>query len=233
MTRLTFSFDAGPRPAATEPLLDFLAERAISANFFVVGQQLDDEGLALVRRAHAQGHWIGNHTLSHGPPLGLEGDADRVAREIGETERRIGPLAHPDRLFRPNGAGALGPHLLSPAAIAYLAANRYTVVTWNNVPGDYRSPHEAWFETALRILEGQDWSLIVLHDPFIAQMLDLLVRFCDTLSERGVSIVQPFPPSCIIMERGTPTRDLSHYMTVAPGTGAAQAPPSPSSKRGQ
>ncbi len=232
MKKLTFSFDNGPQPGATEPLLDFLHERAIRATFFVVGQQLDDAGLALARRAHAQGHWIGNHTLTHGLPLGLEGDAERVAHEIGETERRIGPLAHPDRLFRPNGSGELGPHLLSPEAVAYLAANRYTVVTWNNVPGDFRTPHEAWLETALATIEGQDWSLIVLHDPFIAKMLDLLAHFCDALDARGVTVVQPFPPSCILMERGLPTRDLADFVTVAPGTGPLQTPSPPPNQHG-
>lgn len=230
-TRLTFTFDNGPRPGATESLLDFLRERGIRATFFVVGEQLDEAGLALARRAHAQGHWIGNHTLSHGPPLGRGADGGRAAREIGETERLIGPLAHPDKLFRPNGAGALGPHLLSPDAVAYLSANRYTVVTWNNVPGDFRAPHEAWFETALETIEGQDWSLIVLHDPFIAKMLDLLARFCDVLDERGISVVQSFPPSCILMERGTPTGELSQYVTD--DTGPAPEPPSPPSQRGQ
>lgn len=214
MKRLTFSFDNGPRPGATEPLLDFLRAREIRATFFVVGEALDAAGLALIERAHREGHWIGNHTLTHGPPLGLEGDADRVAREIGETERLIGPLAHADRLFRPNGAGALGPHLLSPAAVSYLSEHSYTVVTWNNVPGDFRAPHEAWLPRALDTIEEQDWSLIVLHDQFIAPMLDLLARFCDALEDRGVAIEQSFPSSSILMERGTPTRDLSPYVTV-------------------
>ena len=214
MKRLTFSFDNGPRPGATEPLLDFLRAREIRATFFVVGEALDAAGLALIERANREGHWIGNHTLTHGPPLGLEGDADRVAREIGETERLIGPLAHADRLFRPNGAGALGPHLLSPSAVSYLSEHSYTVVTWNNVPGDFRAPHEAWLPRALDTIEEQDWSLIVLHDQFIAPMLDLLARFCDALEDRGVAIEQSFPPSSILMERGTPTRDLSPYVTV-------------------
>ncbi|WP_108660018.1 polysaccharide deacetylase family protein [Acuticoccus kandeliae] len=233
MKRLTFSFDNGPEPGATEPLLDFLRERSIKATFFVVGDRLDAAGLALARRAHREGHWIGNHTLSHGTPLGREGDAARVAREIGETERLIGPLAHPDRLFRPNGAGALGPHLLSPAAVAYLAANRYTVITWNNVPGDFRPPHEAWLETALATLDAQDWSLLVLHDPFIARMLDRLARFCDALEARGIAIVQSFPPSCILMERGVATPELAACVTPASGVAPAEAQPSHPSQRGQ
>ena len=28
------------------------------------------EGSALMRRARAEGHWIGNHTFSHSAPLG-------------------------------------------------------------------------------------------------------------------------------------------------------------------
>ena len=63
MQRLTFTFDNGPAPGATEKVLDFLAERAIKATFFVVGARLrTPQGRQLAERAHAEGHWIGNHT---------------------------------------------------------------------------------------------------------------------------------------------------------------------------
>lgn len=224
MTKLTFSFDNGPIPGATEPLLDFLAARGIKATFFLVGQQLETEAeLALAARIKREGHWIGNHTLTHGKPLGLDGGMARVVKEIGETERRLEGLAEARKLFRPNGAGSLGPHLLSEAALAYLEREAYTVVTWNNVPGDWLEPHEQWYENALRDLAAEDWTLLVLHDKFIASMLDLLGRFCDELGRRGVEVVQDFPPSCVVLDKGRPTGPLEGLVTFGESRPAATA----------
>ncbi len=40
--------------------------------------------------------------------------------EIDRAQALIGDLAHPDRLFRPQGGGgALGPHLLNRAALRH------------------------------------------------------------------------------------------------------------------
>ncbi len=71
-----------------------LAERGLKATFFVVGEQLR-EHRALAERAHAEGHWIGNHTLTHPRPLGEQGKGS--PHEIEATQALLGPLAHPDR----------------------------------------------------------------------------------------------------------------------------------------
>ena len=115
--------------------------RRIRAMFFVVGAKLRDPAArALAERARAEGHAIGNHTLTHGEPLGRRGAAEGVA-EIAETDALMAGLHGPDRLFRPNGGGgALGPHLLNAAAAEHLVAQRHTVVLWNAVPGDFRDP---------------------------------------------------------------------------------------------
>jgi hypothetical protein len=49
------------------------------------------------------------------------------AREIGHTQNPIGPLAHPDKFFRPYGGGGfLDDRLFSGAAVDYLER------TWTN-----------------------------------------------------------------------------------------------------
>ncbi len=210
MKRLTFTFDNGPCPGATDRLLDFLAERRIKATFFVIGRLLaDPERQRLADRAKAEGHWIGNHTFSHATPLGVDGSPERVRHEIGDTQRQLGALAHPARLFRPNGGGELGPHVLSGAAIDYLKEHRFTLVTWNSVPSDWKEPHEAWFDRALADLDKDPWTVLVLHDEHIAQMTDLLARFCDELGRRAIEIVQDFPAACVPIDRGCPREGLS------------------------
>ena len=199
MFDLTLTFDNGPEPGVTPRVLDALRERGIKATFFVIGEKLaDPERRHLAERAHDEGHWIGNHTMNHGTPLGETGDPQHVEHEIVAAERVLGELALPERLFRPNGGGRLGEHLLSTAARAWLVANKYTVVTWNNVPGDWIEPRRGWVERALATAETQDWSLVVLHDPYLADMMDTLPAFLDEVQRRGGTFHQDFPPSCIL-----------------------------------
>src|ERR1700756_2283298 len=97
------TFDNGPDPGVTPRVLDVLAARAVKATFFVVGAKLARHR-ELAERAHREGHWIGNHTYTHSAPFG-EQDAATARAEIERTQALLGDLAHPDRLFRPMGAG--------------------------------------------------------------------------------------------------------------------------------
>ncbi len=219
--RLTFTFDNGPCPGATEWVLDFLARRGIEATFFVVGERLSAPGgRRLAERAKAEGHWIGNHTLTHGKPLGLSGTRAHVEREIGETERLLGELAHPSKFFRPNGQGRLGPHLLSPEAVGYLTQHRYTVVTWNNVPRDWTEDRTGWPDRALATAATLPWSLLVLHDEFVAAMPEKLEGFCDRLAEEGIEIVQEIPEECMPIRAGGAARGLQSLVS---GEGITQS----------
>src|SRR5262245_39514782 len=115
---LTLSFDNGPTDV-TPLVLDVLARRGVKSTFFVIGEQLARER-ALAERAHAEGHWIGNHTWSHSRPFGLM-EADAAKREFDRTQDAIGSLAHPSRLFRPYGQGGnLDRRLLSRPIVEHL-----------------------------------------------------------------------------------------------------------------
>jgi hypothetical protein len=105
-------------------------------------------------------------------------------------------------LFRPIGRGRLGPHLLNGAALDHLLAERHTVVTWNNVPRDYEAPHRAWLPRALATARGQEWSLVVLHDHALADMMDTLAAFLDRCRADGVTLSQAFPDTCIPVANG-------------------------------
>src|SRR5580658_5217360 len=142
MKKVTLSFDNGPDPKGTTAfVLDELARHDILASFFVTGRQLARPGgRDLAERAHAAGHWIGNHTLTHSIMFGDSDDPSLPDREIGKTQALIGDLAYPDRLFRPyGGGGVIGPRLLSAAAVAHLERGGYTCVLWNSVPRDWEA----------------------------------------------------------------------------------------------
>src|SRR5689334_1276457 len=86
---VTLTFDNGPDPAVTPHVLDVLAAHGLRATFFVVGEQLA-RARELAERAHAEGHWIGNHTWTHRAPFGRLDDASAPHREIERTQALIG-----------------------------------------------------------------------------------------------------------------------------------------------
>ena len=207
------SFDNGPEPEATPGVLDVLVRRGIRATFFVIGETLRDPArLALAARARAEGHAIGNHTLTHGEPLGRRGEAEAVA-EIAGADALLGALREPERLFRPNGGGgALGPHLLNAGAVRHLAAGGHTVVLWNAVPRDFADP-EGWPATAEAQLAAAETPLLmVLHDLPNGAMRHL-DRVLGGWLDRGVRFLAEPPEYCVVMRRGQALPGLAAYVS--------------------
>lgn len=216
---VTLTFDNGPDPDATPDVLDVLRRRRLRATFFVVGQRLVDPARrALAQRAHAEGHWIGNHTFSHAGALGARQDPGHAAAEISHTQELLGGLAHPDRLFRPvGGGGRLGPHLLSAEARDHLASGGYTIVLWSAVPGDWRDP-DGWPDRALEQCLAQPRPVLVLHDIAGGAMrhLDAVLG---RLADAGARFAQDFPPAAMPMRRGVAGAGLAGIVTpVAAGS---------------
>ena len=202
MKRVTLTFDNGPVPGISERVLEILSARRIPATFFVIGERLDTPaGRTLAQRAHAEGHWIGNHSLTHSVPLGENADAEYARREIEEAQKQIGELAHREKLFRPmGGGGAIGPHLLSRAALDCLQAGEYTCVLWSSVPGDWKD-QEGWVERCLADVAAQDWATVVLHDIENAS-LPRLSELLERLATLDVEYRQDFPDDVVMLRRG-------------------------------
>jgi peptidoglycan/xylan/chitin deacetylase (PgdA/CDA1 family) len=210
--QVTLSFDNGPEPAITPRVLETLDQAGVKATFFVLGSKIADaQRRALAVRAHAEGHWIGNHTKTHAVPLGRISDEKTICGEILDTQDLIGDLAHPDRLFRPfGGGGALGTHLLNKAALRILEKERFTCVLWNAVPRDWKHPH-GWVDVALAQCRAQPWSLVVLHDLPNGAM-DHLAEFIDRVRAAGGRFRQDFPPECVPLLRGQAVAPLEAYV---------------------
>jgi peptidoglycan/xylan/chitin deacetylase (PgdA/CDA1 family) len=212
---VTLTFDNGPEPAVTPRVLETLEKHRIQATFFVLGSKLADPARrGLAKRAHAEGHWIGNHTMTHSTPLGRLPQPERAIGEIVEAQALIDELAHPDRLFRPfGGGGDIGPHLLNAAALEVLTAERMTCVLWNAVPRDWEDPR-GWAEVALAQCLGHAWTLLVLHDLPTGAMGRLNI-FIERLRDHGARFRQDFPPECVPILRGKPVAPLEAYLSAA------------------
>lgn len=217
MPDLTLTFDNGPEPEVTPRVLDILARRGLKTTFFVVGEKLEDpERLELARRAHAEGHKIGNHTYTHSTPLGQMHDSTDAVEELRRTDALVAKTGETRKLFRPfGGGGKLGPHLMSPPVVDYLHRNAYSCVLWNAIPRDWADP-EGWVETALAQIAAQNHTLIVLHDLPTGAM-DRLEEFLDRAEADGVTFREDFPEDCVPMVEGKDTVPLAPFTSAAAG----------------
>ena len=150
--------------------------------------------------------------MTHGVPLGTSGSKTRVSAEIGGAHEALRGLTGDQLLFRPNGRGILGPHLLSEAAVAYLIAYRYTVVTWNAVPRDWETPRDGWVTRAHCAIKLHDWTVLVLHDQHHPTIHDL-AAFLDAVAQHDVEIRSDFPTTCLPLQHGRVHTALRGLMT--------------------
>jgi peptidoglycan/xylan/chitin deacetylase (PgdA/CDA1 family) len=176
------TFDDGPHPDYTPPLLDVLNQEAVRATFFVIGERAERYP-ALVRRMAAEGHLIGHHSFTHSEPGRTS--ARQLLDEVGRTQELLTALVGgPSPWFRPPKGKVTAGKLWR----LWRAGQR--VVLWNVDPKDYacRSAEEvrAWF--ARRPLAGGD--VVLLHDshPHAAGVLPQLI---EATRRRGLEFVTP------------------------------------------
>lgn len=210
---MTLSFDNGPDPEVTPQVLDVLDQHGIKASFFVIGDKLRDPGRWNVcREACERGHWIGNHTVNHLTPLGLNRDPSMSEFEIEETQRLLGCLSHKKRFFRPfGGGGHLNGNLLDKTAFETLKRGKYTCVLWNVVPRDWEVPKD-WPDIALAMIDQVDRPLVVLHDIYTNAMNEL-DDFIRKARDRGITFEQEFPEDCVPIVEGKMRCDVSPYLS--------------------
>ena len=82
---IALTFDDGPGPY-TAQLLDILDQHGAKATFFLIGSKVSAQADVL-RRMHARGHQLGNHSWSH-PEL-PKLPVDQIASEIDRTNDAI------------------------------------------------------------------------------------------------------------------------------------------------
>ena len=195
--QLTLTFDNGPTPGVTDRVLDILAERSLPAIFFVVANQVDRNAtaVALLTRMVADGHRVGNHSLTHGRPLG-ELDGKETIAEIARAQVILGRFTGGNFLFRPWGTeGQLDRRCLNRTAVDYLVGGKHTCVLWNSVPRDWAEP-VGWVDRALADVRARHHTVVVIHDVASGAM-DELPRFLDELDRSGVSVTGDLPDECV------------------------------------
>lgn len=201
--KITLTFDNGPYVGATDRLLDILGKHDVKATFFLVGNRLLEPGTKeLARRAKAEGHWIGHHTMRHLVPLGMSEDPNHVQTEIAEADAIVAEFAHPNKFFRPPAKAYFGPHMISKAGLDYCVAHGHTIVTWNDIPRDGVEPRNGWVERLMQSIRTRDWTVTILHDHHLGVAMENFADFMDRAKGEGFTFVQDLPDEVLPLYRG-------------------------------
>ena len=210
--RVTITFDNGPTPGVTDQVLDILAERSLRAIFFVVANRVDGDAAAraLLTRMVGDCHRVGNHSLTHGRPLGELREQETIA-EIATARDILREFTGENFLFRPWGTeGQLDRRCLNRTAVNYLVSGKHTCVLWNSVPRDWADP-VGWIDRALADVRAREHTLVVVHD-LPSGAMDGLPRFLDELERNGVTVTAELPTECVPIVDGHIVSPVDHLM---------------------
>jgi peptidoglycan/xylan/chitin deacetylase (PgdA/CDA1 family) len=152
---LYLTFDDGPNPYTTEPIVRFLQREQVPATFFMVGRHVEQFPRVARLVAHA-GFGVGNHTHTH-TRLALAGPA-RTAWEVATAHAVIMQATGvtPRHFRAPHG-------YRNPFLRRILAGRGYQVFGWTLGVWDTARPGSAVIRR--RVAEGiSPGAILLLHD---------------------------------------------------------------------
>lgn len=152
---IALTFDDGPNPSATEPLLDLLGRHSACATFFLIGRHVRRHP-DLVQQTARCGHALGNHGDSHRafPLLSL----GTLHRELVACNEAIADATGaPPHVMRP-------PYGLRRPGLRRLAfqCGLRRIVLWSRCAWDWLPRQPAQVRASLELVRGGD--VVLLHD---------------------------------------------------------------------
>lgn len=154
--RIALTYDDGPNAPSTLEILDILAAYQVKATFFCVGVNSLNHP-QIVRRAYAEGHVIGNHSMHHSRKAGLMPHESAHIDDCTETLTEL--LGVQPRLYRaPWG-------WLTPWETRRLTQRGFSLIGWDVYTYDWQIPYPDGAEIAAQIVrDSRPGSIILLHD---------------------------------------------------------------------
>ena len=152
---IALTFDDGPNPKITPPLLDLLDTHQVVATFFVIGKWAEMD-LGLTREIAARGHVVANHTYTH-PRLALC-SSGKIAKELRRCDDAIeSATGRRPRWMRP-------PYGYRSPLVARVVRDRGDagIVMWSVAARDWKIQPSAKLIDRLRRVRGGD--IVLLHD---------------------------------------------------------------------
>jgi peptidoglycan-N-acetylglucosamine deacetylase len=177
---IALTFDDGPHDQATPALLDVLKKHNAKATFFVLGSRIVATA-PILRRMVAEGHSIGNHTLTHAQLTNLEFDDARAEIEnVTPLLRRITGTV--PKVFRPP-YGAVNDNVVTTAR-----ANGLAIILWSVNPNDSSYFSKATVISDRIVSSARDGDIVFMHDTSqrSVEAVEMTIR---SLSEKGFVFV--------------------------------------------
>ena len=175
---VALTFDDGPG-TQTPRLLEILAEKHVTATFFLVGENVEERP-EVVRDTAAAGHLLANHTWDHPQLTTLDDDA--VRDELERTQDAIARASGTTPTILRPPYGDVDDRVRSVATRTGLQ-----VVLWNLDTLDWKTRDAA--ETRRRTVEGARAGSVVLMHDIHAATVDAVPGIIDDLRAEGYRLV--------------------------------------------
>lgn len=199
---VALTFDDGPSNY-TEELLDGLAEYNAKATFFVVGKTAEKKP-EVVKRAHEEGHLIGNHTYSHIDFF--KSSLSEIEEDIGKGAKVIQDITGEKPLFLRAPYGHTN--------FLQLKQLDSFFIRWSTSTYDwYKEDEEYIYKRIMK--EAKDGAIILMHDtrevtvkavlraiPELQAQGFELVRVDDLLTRNGAKLKMGVPYRSCKYDRG-------------------------------
>ena len=202
---VVLTFDDGPMPRSTRPILAALAAQCTRATFFMVGE-MAAEHAEVVREVAEQGHTIGTHTWSHLNLKRLPDDKMKLQIEAAFTavEKAAGAPIAP--FFR-------YPYLSSSdATVAYLQSRNIAQFAIDIDSFDWRSRNApSVIHRVMSTLEQRGRGIILLHDiyPSTATAVPALLKALKAKDYKVVHL-RPAAPAQTLAGIDPPAKEVTH-----------------------
>lgn len=172
------TFDAGYENGNVARVLDVLAEKQVSAAFFVL-KHFVTANADLISRMGKEGHLICNHTATHknvanATRAELQAELDALAQAVADAGESCSSYFRP-----PEGAYSL-------SMLDHAASLGYRTVFWSVAYADWDNAKQPQPAKALSLLLSRmhNGAVILLH-PTSATNAEILPRLIDALREQG------------------------------------------------
>lgn len=177
---IAITFDDGPHPENTPRLLDMLKQRKIRATFYVVGNMVKYSP-QLLQRMIAEGHEIGNHTVTHNTLSRMSDDA--LLKELRAAHDQIVAACGvaPVTMRPPGGA------IKKDQKSLMLRELGYPTILWSVDPEDWKRPGPAVVTS--RLVNGASPGGILLVHDLHKPTVDAMPATFDQLLAMGYEFV--------------------------------------------
>jgi len=179
---VALTFDDGPDPSYTGPILDILKEKQVSATFFVLGEGVEANS-ELLRRMLKEGHEIGNHGYTH--DYSQRYSQYKTLEEIRHTDKVVYAATGVHTYFyRPPGG------FKSKSVMDCINKNGYEVILWSADSSDWREPGVNRIKKNV-LSNVSPGGIVLFHDGggTRSQTVEALGQVIDQLRANGYRIV--------------------------------------------